>query len=242
MVIAIESTNPVALAKAIEKTMKADPDTRQVTLGKYTVWEIVQADMDLPNLDIDSGFDPTGGANAFDPTGGAGRGVEDEPRRKLPNSAVTVARGQLLVASHIDFLEKVLTDFESHETLATSVDYTRVMDEMKTLFGDTRSARFFSRTEEEYRPTYELIRAGKMPESESVLGKLLNVLFGEGKEGEVRTQKIDGSQLPDFEMVRRYFGPAGIEVVTEVDGWFVLGVTLSKQLPHAVKVSERELR
>lgn len=240
IVIAVESINPAELAKAIEKVMKADPDVRKVVVKGHTVWEIVQEDDEnLPNLDIDSGFDPTG-ANGFDPTGG-GAG-EEEPRRKLPNSAVTVARGQLLVATHIDFLEKVLVDFEPHETLSTNVDYIRVMDEMDALFGATRSGRFFSRTEEEFRPTYELIRAGKMPESESVLGKLLNTLLGTGEEGEVRKQKIDGSQLPDFETVRRYFGPAGGELVSEDDGWFMLGVLLSRQLPHAVKANDRELR
>jgi hypothetical protein len=241
IVMAVESNNPVALAKAIERTMKSDPTVRKVTVAGHTVWEIVQEeDENLPNLDIDSGIDPNGG-NAFDPTGG-GLGEDEEPRRKLPNSAVTVARGHLLVATHIDFLEKVLVDFEAHETLATNVDYARVMDELNVLFGATRSARFFSRTEEEVRPTYELIRAGKMPESESVLGKLLNAFFGSGEEGEVRTQKIDGSQLPDFETVRRYFGPAGMEVISEDNGWFMVGVLLSRQLPHAVNATDRELR
>ena len=239
LIVAVESTNPEAMAKTIEKTMKADPDTRKVTVAGYTVWEIVQDDMDLPDLEIDNGFDPTGGS-AFDPTGGADAPEKGE-RRKLPNSAVCVAKGQLLVASHIDFLEKVLSEKESRQSLATSVDYALVMSELSKLFGEQRSFRFFSRSDEEVRPSYELIRAGKMPESESVLGRLLNTMFGEGKEGEVRTQKIDGSKLPDFETVRRYFGPSGLEVISEEDGWFILGVTLSKQLPQAVKV-ERELR
>ena len=70
--------------------------------------------------------------------------------------------------------------------------------------------RSFSRTDEEYRPTYELIRQGKMPESESLLGKLLNRLLGPEDEDVLREQQIDGSQLPDFEAVRRYLGPAGL--------------------------------
>ena len=75
---------------------------------------------------------------------------------------------------------------------------------------------------------YELIRAGRMPESETMLGKLLNSLLGEGKEGVPRAQRIDGSKLPDFEAVRRYFGPAGGTFTSEADGWFVTGVFMTK--------------
>lgn len=41
----------------------------------------------------------------------------------------------------------------------------------------------FSRTDEEYRPVYELFRAGRMPESETMFGKLLNMLLGDNRSG-----------------------------------------------------------
>jgi hypothetical protein len=68
-----------------------------------------------------------------------------------------------------------------------------------------------------------------MPESETLLGRLLNQLFGEGKK--VRSQKIDGSQLPEYDAVRRYLGPAGLQATAEKDGWFIKGFTISKELP-----------
>ena len=89
--------------------------------------------------------------------------------------------------------------------------------------------RAFSRTDEEYRPTYELIRQNKMPESETMLARLLNVLFGEGQEGPGPPQKIDGSQLPDYQVVRRYLGPAGLQATSEPNGWYLKGFTLSKE-------------
>ena len=67
-----------------------------------------------------------------------------------------------------------------------------------------------------------------MPESESLLARLLNVLFGEGKKGAARRQQIDGSQLPDYAVVRRYLGPAGMQVTSEPQGWFLKGFTLTK--------------
>jgi hypothetical protein len=89
----------------------------------------------------------------------------------------------------------------------------------------------FSRTAEEYRPTYELLRQGKMPESETLLARLLNTLMGTGRREEVREQRIDGSKLPDFEMVRRYLGPAGVVGISEEQGWFIKGATQGKGTP-----------
>ena len=85
------------------------------------------------------------------------------------------------------------------------------------------AARCFVRTDEAYRPTYELLRQGKMPEAETILGRLLNRLLTSPEdedEGVLRKQKIDGRQLPQFEMVRRYFSPAGTVVRSSDTGWF----------------------
>ena len=89
----------------------------------------------------------------------------------------------------------------------------------------------FTRTDEAYRGAYELLRTGKMPESESMMGKMLNSLLGEGKEGVLRSQRIDGSKLPDYDMVRRYLGPAGLTMTSEPTGWLLTGFTLIKEVP-----------
>ncbi len=107
---------------------------------------------------------------------------------------------------------------------------------MSQLLSGAAAARFFIRTDEAYRPIYELLRQGKMPESETLLGRLLNRLLtpsDDEEEGILRKQKIDGRKLPDFEMVRRYFSPAGTIVRSSDDGWFIVGATLSKLAPQA---------
>ena len=40
--------------------------------------------------------------------------------------------------------------------------------------------------------------------------------------------RLDGAALPDFEMIRRYFGPAGIGMQTLPDGWAISGVSLPR--------------
>lgn len=144
----------------------------------------------------------------------------------MPHAAATVIEGNLFVASHLDFLLKVL---RSKDPLGKDVDYQLVSETINQMNPQEKCARIFSRTDEEYRPTYELVRQNKMPESESLLGQLLNMLFGEGKKGAVRHQKIDGSKLPDYEVVRHYLNPAGMQVTAEKDGWFLKGFTLNME-------------
>jgi hypothetical protein len=64
-----------------------------------------------------------------------------------------------------------------------------------------------------------------MPESQSILGKLLNYL--KTPEGQSRrSQELDGSSLPPFEHVRRYLGPAGVYSRQHDLGWTITGCLL----------------
>ena len=102
-----------------------------------------------------------------------------------------------------------------------------VTADLEELGAGSDSLRNFARVDEQIRSTYELIQQGKMPESETLVGKFLNWFFG-AEDDEVREQEIDGSKLPDYQIVRRYLGPAGLYVQTEEDGWFVAGTLLPK--------------
>ena len=99
----------------------------------------------------------------------------------------------------------------------------------------------FSRTEKEIRPAYELLRSGRLPESKSLAGTLLRrVLEGEQpQDGQRRgtsqdstressggKQKVDGSSLPEFEQISRYFGLNGMSMQSTPEGWYFVGVGL----------------
>ena len=68
-----------------------------------------------------------------------------------------------------------------------------------------------------------------MPESETMLGRMLNTVFGAGKKGVLRKQEVDGSKLPEFDAVRSHLGTAGGFGVSEENGWFLKGFMLSKK-------------
>ena len=233
LLIAIEAKDPEAVVSAIDRLMKNDPTVERREMEGHVIWEIVE-DKSPPPAAIDISFGDMPAVTPVRPLKKRQKDLEweeeeDEERRLLPHAAVTVWKGNLLIASHIDFLLKVVAPESEPEPLAEDVDYLLVDGEIAKLEPKVRCVRAFSRTDEEYRPTYELIRQNKMPESEGMFARLLNALFGEGKKGAVRRQKIDGSQLPEYQVVRRYLGPAGLQVTSEPEGWFLKGFTLSKE-------------
>jgi hypothetical protein len=226
VLVAIETTNPTLLAETIKKSMEHDPDARRREFNGHVIWEMVEEEAPLPMVMIEN--QPGVAAAAAAP---AAPQQNNQDPRLPPNSAVTVANGQLYWATHIDLLIKILAQTPDTEKLSDSVDLKVVEAELKQYAAAENSCMTFSRTDEEYRSVYELFRAGRMPESETLFGKLLNVVLGDSKPGVVRQQRIDGSKLPDFETVRRYFGPAGVTIASENDGWFLTGFTLNKQAP-----------
>ncbi|MEX0677671.1 MAG: hypothetical protein WD063_11385 [Pirellulales bacterium] len=222
LLIAVETKDEKHMAGVIKNWMETDPDTRRREIAGHVVWEIVDEKAELPMVTIEN--------SPLDNEVPKGEEEEEEERALPPNSAVTVAYGQLFIATHIDILTKVLTEYENGPKLAGSADYLRVEAELGRLAQTELFGQAFTRTDEAYRGVYELLRTGKMPESESMLGKLLNSLLGDGKEGVLRPQRIDGSKLPDYDMVRRYLGPAGMTMTAEKTGWLLTGFTLSKEV------------
>lgn len=223
LMLAVELIDPAAVAKTIDKAMEKDPDARKREHKGQVIWEITneaEAKFAVEEIKIDGpGLSP--GDDEVAPAD------EDEPVGKLPNSAVTVAHGHLIVASHIDFIIRALDDQE--KTLDKGEDFTRVGGALDKLGGGNEALRHFVRTEKAYHATYELVRTGKMPQAETVLGKVLNRLAaGDDEEEVVRKQQIDGTKMPEFDAVKKYLGPAGFFVISEDDGWLVTGCLLKK--------------
>ena len=131
-------------------------------------------------------------------------------RSKLPNMAVTVFLDHLIVSTHVDFIQDLIAHQGNGPNLAQSADYQRVRAALGVLGAGGDSFHFFSRTDESYRATYELLKQGKLPEAETMLARLLNAMLGPKEEGVIRKQEIDGSKLPNFELVQKYLGPGGV--------------------------------
>jgi hypothetical protein len=211
------------VARAIEKSMKGDPSAQQREENGLVIWEIVEQDAaDLAPPEVEGlGDEPSLNTTK--------KKIINREERLFPHAAITVVHGNLFVASHLDFLQKILKSHESRDLLRNDAEYRLVSETIDNMQPKEKCAHVFSRTAEEYHPTYELIHQNKMPESESMLGRILNQLFGEGKKGQPRHQKLDGSQLPEYDTVRHYLNPAGLQATAEKDGWFIKGFTINKE-------------
>jgi hypothetical protein len=227
--VAVEVTDTEAVARTVAQFLQADPTAKAHEINGLTIWEIIkeQADDDL-DLTVDVEVD---GAK-FDfgnPRGDKTQETEEAPP-SLPNSAIAVVDGKLLVSSHLEMIVQVVQQMQqsASESLAQSSDYNRVSAALDKLAVGSESFRIFSRSDETYHATYELIRQNRVGESESLVARLLNRLNGE-KAAAKHEQKIDGSQLPGYEYVRKYLGPVGAVVETQGDGWMISGFLLSQQ-------------
>jgi hypothetical protein len=223
-VLAVEVTDEKAVATTIRKLMEADKEAHARDFRGQVIWEIVPVKTEVPVLVVEA-------------PGGSPRGPEPEPSgthtdrddRIFSATAFCVAQGHLFAASHIELLQRVLAGSGSNERLQTASDFQQVAAQASTLGIGPISFRFFSRSDQAFRPTYELIRTGQMTQSDTILNKLLNSVLSDGKDGIPRKQQIDGHLLPEFDKVRQYFGPAGTFVSSLDDGWLCVGVMLARE-------------
>lgn len=230
MLIAIETRNPEAVAAVIAKGMTSESDVRKVDAGGHVIWETVKAAAAPEKTTV---------APDGDDAAGRRRARQRERQEKdtvWPNLSVAVAHGHIFLASHRDFLERVLTNARTSSIIEDG-GYQEVAAALKQQLGGEWALSSFSRTEKAVRPAYELLRAGRLPESKSLAGTLLTRFlesdrFQDAKQGGAsqdpsqRKQKVDGSSLPEFEQIRRYFGINGTSMQSTPDGWYFVGVGL----------------
>ncbi len=226
LVIAIECADESRVAATIAKVMNADGDMQQIELAGQTAWELIDRSQAIPMLEVETPGGAVTHADDEDDGGRRRQRIREKEEKLLPHSTVTVARGHLLIASHRDILERVLAAEGDADRLAGTADYKATMAEVARFSPGDVAARSFGREDVSVRPTYELLRQGSMPKAKSVFGQLLNGVLGDGKPGTVREQKIDGSTLPEFELVRKYFGTVGTAFEVYPDGWRLTGVAL----------------
>jgi hypothetical protein len=222
----VEVKDSAIVAKTLEKAFSNDPQAKRRVFKGQIIWEITQ-DESLAAEETELMIEGAG----FVSTTEAPKEKEEkaEEEAKLPNMALTVFLDHLVVSTHVDFIQDLIAHQGNAASLGQANDYQRVRTALTDLGSKNDSFHFFSRTDESYRATYELLRQGKLPEAETMLARLLNAMLGPKEEGAVRKQEIDGSKLPNFDLVKKYLGPGGLFVQTEENGWWLVGGLLKKR-------------
>jgi len=227
LVIAVEAIDEPRVAATIAKVMGADKDMERKEIAGHVVWELIDRTAAIPELQIETPGLRLGGDRDDDGRRRRQR-IREKEEKLLPHSSVTVAKGHLFIASHRDVLERVLLTPGGVDALGGADDFTVAMAEIDRLLPGSTALKSFGREDATIQPAYELLRRGSMPKSQSVFGQLLNALLGDGKPGSVREQRIDGSTLPEFESIRRYFGTSALGMEAVADGWYMTGLSLPR--------------
>ena len=169
--------------------------------------------------------------------------LEEEvvPRITILNRRIIVVRdGTLFISNDKDYLKKFLAQ-KPTGSFAGAADFTRMGKALdKVTNKENVRFRMFDRLDQLLKLNYEMMRTGKMVESETFLARILNQIHGK-QEGadEKRKQRIDGSDLPaDFDKeMAPFLGQSGLAMETTDFGWRFSGCVLPKEKPKA-KVAE----
>jgi hypothetical protein len=232
ILVAISLANPAAMEKSINRMMKNDPATEKHEFEGRIIWEIVPEEEDDFGVSFTEGdFVSIGDDDA----------LEDEDQANaepfLASAAISVVDGHLMISSHVDYIMDIIQRKKDAPALGTEEDLQTIEKSLQALgASETDTLRSFLRLGEISRVSYELLREGKMPESQGLFGQALNRFFASEKKGEKRQQRIKGDKLPPFDKIEKYFGPAGIYVRTEEDGWYMAGLVAgdpAQQVPPA---------
>lgn len=219
---AAATTDEAMMAKAIERVLKDDPSVEKHDFQGITLWEIKEEE--LPEHAVGSltveGAPSLGSGAADDPPVGGG----DEMQGGLPTSAICVAHGHLMIASHLDYLKKVLQGAGKAPALKDDPLVAQSAKQLADLGVDTRAMRLFIRSEKALRPNYELLRMGKAADAKSPLGRIIKAFGGDPEQRP--KQKFDGSKLPEFEKIAGRLGTHSAAIKTEDEGWLIVGFSL----------------
>jgi hypothetical protein len=215
--LAIEVADPQKMARvagAMKKAFANDPSVEAMKLGELDVYKIIATEevpANSPNQE----------------------GVVDG-KRQLVSALVTAANGYVFIASDASILQKVLGPVPAHP-LATAPDFVAVTAELGKFLpqpGGDLVGLGFVRVDELVSIDYELFRTGRMRGSQTILGRILDLSLVDNEKPGPREMKLDGTKLPPFEEVRKYFTPLGLLLRKTADGWSLVGLTHDKPLPR----------
>jgi hypothetical protein len=190
-------------------------------------------------LEID---DALGGSDAL---GGIDNQQEEEQKGLKPifeKRVICVALGHVLISNNVDYMKTLLDRAEENpgEQLRLASDFQRIQHALNELDSRAPSFSSFGRVGKSVRVNYEMVRQGKMDSSQTMLAQIMEQLTPKDDLGIPSRQKLDVAKMPaDFEKsVGKYLGIAGWKLVTEEDGWLIVGCILKKE-PTEKAVEEK---
>jgi hypothetical protein len=225
MLIAIRVRNAQAIKIAIRKAMEVEPDASKMeVVPGVEIWRVQRGegsdDLDAELFgDLKIGF--------------ADEEIEEAPPLLEHWAIALVDKGPgsnvpyLMFSSHPDLL--VLTANRIQQGgkggLPSVPRIKAVVTSLKKLGCQTPAFDRVVRTQLSLRTKYQLLREGKLKESDSILVSLFRRFF-EDEESEEH-DPVNGAKLPPLEQIEAFLPDGGSYYRTTADGWDITGFLLN---------------
>ena len=226
------------MRKSLEKLFGNDAGMEVIEHNAYRIWKRVPPEDFDPTFTIEgppSLITPSSSPPAKEPAADPDA-TNSGAVPAFQEGAVAVAKGCLFIGTNVEYLKVILDRLDATEKLPTIGDEQDYKD-VNLVFADMgvtdkpHFLQFFAKTDETLRPTYELVRQGQFMQSQTVLSKVVKAMMAppEDESQEPQSRQFDGSTLPEFDLIKKYFGCSGVYGATEENGYFIKGFSLERK-------------
>ena len=223
MLVAVRIKDAEKIKKAVQKAMEVEPDaTKLDVLPGVDIWRVQRGESedDFEAELLELGLEPEEGA-------------EDEPPPLLHHWAIAVVdKGPgsdvpyLLFSSHPDLLIMAATRIRqgAKDGLAKVDSVKKIVEVQKELGAKGVAFDRVTRLRYSLRVKYELLRQGKLKDSDSILSSILRRVAEDEEGGE--EDPLNAKALPPIAKIEQHLRDGGSFYETTKDGWLINGFFL----------------
>jgi hypothetical protein len=229
---------------ALDKLLSSEQDAKKIEKNGLIFWQSKPEDKTSSasssssarrrNSIVPGGARSTGTNIQRNKTTTTGKDSESKESGKIARElffdkgALTVAQGCIFISNNMDDLALALDPSHKETSVGKSEDYAahiQLLEKLDAGKGD-HFMQIFAHSGDLIEPTYELIRQGKMSESQTILGVVIREAIASPENKATQKNIFNGALLPEFEKIRQYFGTAGVVGTVEDGGWLIEGVQI----------------
>ncbi|WP_253158531.1 membrane or secreted protein [Stieleria tagensis] len=223
MLVALRIKNSDVVKDVIRKAMEVEPDATKLDVPEYDVWRVERGEGDS---DIDEELALLGFEEEFE---------TEDVAPLLNHWAIAVVDGKtsgdpsyLIFSSHSELLTKIGDRISAgaKDGLAATAATQKITAAMDSLGAQEVTFDGVIHPSLSLRARYELLREGRLQESDSVITNLLRRVVEADGEGE--PDPIQASKLPPFEKIQSYLKGAGAFWKKTDSGWSMTGFLLAE--------------
>lgn len=221
LLVALKVRDAKVIGDSVRRVMESEPDARRIDADGTEIYQVQRGEDELDDLD-----DELFGDFEDEDAEAAQKPLLDQWAIALIDQGPGSDGAYLMFSSHVDFL------VETSKRIAQGKESgLKALDEIETLRksiieldGDQLAFERVTRTRLSMRAKYELLRAGKLKESDSILSSLYRRIAEDSETGEI--DPLGASKLPPIAKIESYLPNGGSFFRSTDDGWVITGFFL----------------